>query len=859
MPRGQSEGNDAIDLLPGAAAHGRPVRMFPTRCCPMRGLGVRLAFMLSVTLLLLMGVATWWVQRELTAVIHDEEVRQAEVHAKTLLASLQTLMLNGQGTLAREWLDRMRDSEGIVDIQVLRTNGDEAFTDLTTVDAVNQFLQVPRFTREPAPVRSLQPESNLFQQAIKGDTAFDLSRAEEITVLMPIPTGTECLGCHGYDSSTMRGVLQLSLSAEKRERRIAQMRTAIEIGSVLLVTVLGVVMFAVLRLSVVRPISLLAHAIARVGEGARDVSLPTEWKDELGDVAKVFNRMQHLLRTSEARMRSVMDSVLEAVITIDERGTIESVNPPTEEIFGYTAAELIGRNVSLLMPEPYRSKHDHYLAHYLSTGKGNIIGRRGVELLGQRKNGETFSIELGLSEMCLDERRYFVGVIRDITERKRQSAAIEYQALHDALTDLPNRTLLTDRLRQAILRAQRTSIQFAFLLMDLDHFKQINDTLGHQYGDMILKEVAQRVRDSLRETDTVARLGGDEFAVVLATSERVHATQVATKILRSLEEPFIIEGQSLHVGASIGIALYPEHGTDEMTLMRLADVAMYVAKRKTRGVAIYDASTDEHNPRNLALLGELRRAIDANELVLFYQPKIDLRTRRVTGVEALVRWQHPKHGLMFPDEFVPLAEQTGLIKPLTLWVLKHALRQVSEWRSQGFELDVAVNLSVRNLQDAQFPERVADLLASSIRPLRNLWLEITETAIMADPERAQAVLRDLRDMDVMLSIDDFGKGYSSLAYLKQLPVREIKIDRSFVSAMLISENDAVIVRSIMDLAHNIGLHAIAEGVEDAATCERLIALGCDLAQGYYFSKPVPPREFEIWLRESSWGLRNTTE
>lgn len=820
----------------------------------MRGLGARLAFVLSSTLLVLMVLASWWVQRELTQVIHEEEVRQAEVHAKTLLASLQTLMLNGQGTLAREWLDRMRGAEGIIDIQVLRSDGTEAFTDLATVQAVNQFLQQPHFSREPVPDRSPKPDAQLFRHAVSGDIAFDVGNADEITVLMPIPTATECLACHGYDRSDMRGVLQLSLSAKNRERRIAQMRTAIWIGSLFLVTLLGLVMSVVLRLSVVRPIGLLVHAITRVGEGARDVLLPVEWKDELGDVAKVFNRMQQKLSESEARIRAVMDNVLEAVVTADERGIIESVNPPTEEIFGYKSAELIGCNVSMLMPEPYRSAHDHYIAKYLRSGQGNIIGRRGVELLGQRKNGEIFSMELGLNEMRLGERRYFVGVMRDITDRKRQSAAIEYQALHDSLTDLPNRTLLADRLRQAILRAQRTADQFAFLLMDLDHFKEINDTLGHQYGDMILKQVAQRIREALRETDTVARLGGDEFAVVLATSERGHATQVANKLLRSLEQPFLIEGQSLHVGASIGIAVYPEHGADEMTLMRLADVAMYVAKRNTRGFAIYDPSTDEHNPRNLALLGELRSAIDADELILYYQPKINLKSRRVTGVEALVRWQHPKHGLMFPDEFVPLAEQTGLIKPLTLWVLKDALRQVSAWRQQGFELDVAVNLSVRNLQDTQFPERVAGLLASTVKPLRGLWLEITETAIMADPERAQAILFDLQNMDVMLSIDDFGKGYSSLAYLKQLPVREIKIDRSFVAAMLTSENDAVIVRSIVDLAHNIGLHVIAEGVEDEATCERLAALGCDLAQGYYFSKPVPPQQFETWLRESPWGL-----
>jgi EAL domain-containing protein (putative c-di-GMP-specific phosphodiesterase class I) len=342
--------------------------------------------------------------------------------------------------------------------------------------------------------------------------------------------------------------------------------------------------------------------------------------------------------------------------------------------------------------------------------------------------------------------------------------------------------------------------------------------------------------------------------VLLATSDLEHASEVAGKLLRSLERPFLLEGQSLHVGASIGIALFPEHGKDAMTLMRQADVAMYVAKRNTRGFAIYDPATDEHNPRNLALLGELRTAIDLDELVLYFQPKVDLKVGRIAGVEALVRWQHPRHGLMFPDEFVPLAEQTGLIKPLTMWVLKDALRQHALWRQAGIDLEIAVNLSVRNLQDARLPERVAKILEGVSKPNDRLWLEITETDIMADPERAHAVLANLDDMNVMLSIDDFGTGYSSLAYLRQLPVREIKIDKSFVMAMHGSENDAVIVHSIVDLAHNIGLQVIAEGIEDEPTYRRLLELGCDMGQGYYFSKPIPADEFLRWLSESRWGI-----
>ncbi len=393
--------------------------------------------------------------------------------------------------------------------------------------------------------------------------------------------------------------------------------------------------------------------------------------------------------------------------------------------------------------------------------------------------------------------------------------------------------------------------------MDLDHFKEINDTLGHHNGDLILQQVAARVRDLLRESDTVARLGGDEFALLLPSAALADAERIAKKIIAMLDRPFELEGQSFHVGGSLGIALHPGHGRDGAALMKQADVAMYEAKRNRTGYSFYDPAKDQHSLRNLSLMGDLRHAVDANQLVLYYQPKVNTQTGRVSGVEALVRWDHPQHGLMYPDDFIPLAEQTGLIKTITLWVLRKALSQSRDWQQSGIDISMAVNLSARNLQDAAFPDEVADLLREFGNQLGRLRLEITETAMMADPARALDILNTLGGMGVRLSIDDFGTGYSSLAYLKQLPVAELKIDRSFIMNMTEVENDAVIVRSTIDLAHNIGLRVVAEGVEDKKTYEMLAELGCDVVQGYYISRPIPASELVRWLQTPPWGMQRS--
>jgi diguanylate cyclase (GGDEF)-like protein len=429
------------------------------------------------------------------------------------------------------------------------------------------------------------------------------------------------------------------------------------------------------------------------------------------------------------------------------------------------------------------------------------------------------------------------------------SIALEkHQALHDALTDLPNRRLFRDRVNQAVVNARRSSKPVAVMIIDLDRFKEVNDTLGHHIGDILLQQVATRLQSTLREGDTIARLGGDEFAVLLPeVTGQAAAEGVAEKLVAALVAPFTIRSWTFDIDASIGIAVSPEHGDTVDTLMQRADVAMYLAKESRTGFELYSADRDRHSPRRLALLGELRRAIDDGGLLLHYQPKADMRTGGVRGVEALLRWTHADHGPIPPDEFIPLAEHTGLIRPLTLFVLDAALAQCRTWNDDGVDVGVAVNLSVRNLYDPSFADEVAALLAKWGVPASQLELEITESVIMADPMRAMAVLARLSDLGVGLSLDDFGVGYSSLAYLKRLPVTEIKIDKSFVMNISTDESDAMIVRSTIGLARSLGMRVVAEGVETEETWARLVALGCDIAQGYYLCRPKPAAEITPWL------------
>ena len=554
-------------------------------------------------------------------------------------------------------------------------------------------------------------------------------------------------------------------------------------------------------------------------------------------------RAEMALQESEKRMRSVLDNVSDGLATIEQSGIIESANPAVVKLFGYSEEELVGQQADVLIATTHRSAFVNYLERRL---KLDIPVSGAHETMGKRKNGSLFPLEFVVSSMQIGSRHLFIATLRDISERKAHTDALEYQALHDALTGLPNRSLFGDRLRQALLAARRNQKMFGVLLLDLDRFKDINDALGHDRGDSLLQEVTARLRGVLRATDTIARLGGDEFAVL--TTDAKHPDDVvstARKILASLEGPFAIADQMVETGASIGIAMYPLHGDDPSTLLRRADVAMYVAKRSGGGYAVYAPEQEAQTLRRSGLAGELRRSIPQGELVLHYQPQVTLATGAIHSVEALVRWNHPREGLMPPDRFIPMAEETGIIHPLTAWVLDSALAQLTRWLEEGLDVSVSLNVSPRNIEDHSLEEMVARALGTfKVEPQR-LTLEITEGVAMA--AAAAKALHRLNEMGVRLALDDFGTGYSSLLYLMRLPVNEIKIDRSFVSALASDPDSGAIVRSAVGLGHNLGLRVVAEGLQDRAAEAVLVEAGCDAAQGFLVGRPCAEREMTSLL------------
>ena len=467
--------------------------------------------------------------------------------------------------------------------------------------------------------------------------------------------------------------------------------------------------------------------------------------------------------------------------------------------------------------------------------------------------------ELELLGESVEDLAFGITTLRTRAEHEQAHETIRRMAYYDRLTGLPNHVHFEERLQLALSEAALHGQSLALLLLDLNRFQEINDAFGFQQGDLLFKDIGMRIRGALTEDEMLARMRGDEFAILLPGSDAARAAKTAVQILAALEQPFVLSDLALDISAAVGIALFPQHGSEASRLIRHADVAMHQAKKSGKNYAIYAAEEDEDSPWRLALAGELRRAIEQDELVLYYQPKIDMRDGVVCGAEALVRWMHPQRGMIPPDEFIPLAEHTGLIKPLTDWVLEAALRQSSGWRETELVMPIAVNLSARNLRDAELLDKIERLFTAWGANAGWLELEITESAIMDDPEGALEILKRLSELGITLFIDDFGTGYSSLGYLKKLPVNAVKIDQSFIMDMLTNTDSAAIVRSTIGLSHDLGLKVVAEGVENQAMWDRLAALGCDTAQGYHISKPLPAEQFKDWwdqrARRSKAGQR----
>ena len=436
---------------------------------------------------------------------------------------------------------------------------------------------------------------------------------------------------------------------------------------------------------------------------------------------------------------------------------------------------------------------------------------------------------------------------------KAKNIALKHQAMHDTLTNLPNRMLLMDRLKQAQLNAHRQLSPFVLIILDLDSFKEINDTMGHQYGDELLVKISNRLLDSLRENDSLARLGGDEFAILLPNTDYKGAEICAKKVLTTLEQPLQINETLIEVKASLGITLYPEHGDSTDMIMQHADVAMYQAKQIGGGsYAFYDPSQDSNSVRRLQLMTGLRHAIENNLINVHYQPMVDQSSNRTVAVEVLARWHDKELGFIPPDEFIPIAEQTGTIRPLTLWVLNQATLDASHWKSLGYNIKIAVNISTNCLQDTSFPEKINKIISKNNILASEIELEITESALMSDLSRARQMLDQLHEIGFQISIDDFGTGFSSLAYLKQLPVDVLKIDKSFIDDMKDNQGDAAIVSTIIQLAHSLNCKVVAEGIEDAETYDLLKELNNDIAQGYLMSRPLPASDLEQWMETSPW-------
>jgi diguanylate cyclase (GGDEF)-like protein/PAS domain S-box-containing protein len=583
-------------------------------------------------------------------------------------------------------------------------------------------------------------------------------------------------------------------------------------------------------------------AVAAIRAGANDYLM----KDRLTRLVPAVERelreaaerrrvreVEEALRISEARMRAIVETSVDGILTTDAAGRVESLNSAAERMFG--VARMVGKDISSLLPGVR-------LGATADTGREG--GHSVWDAVGRRSDGTSFPVELARSETTVGERRMLTFSVRDITERKGFEVSLAHQATHDSLTGLPNRELLLDRLRVALSRSRHWS-GLAVLFLDLDRFKVINDSLGHQAGDRLLVAVVERLREAMRTEDTLARLGGDEFVLVLEGVGDGHgAVTTAKRIARSMEAPFALPGGEAFVTASIGIALALEAGGDPEALLRDADAAMYRAKERGRGCyELFDELMRSQASVRLEMESALYRAIGRGELRVHYQPLVELNAGAAVGCEALVRWEYPGRGLLDPVEFIPLAEDTGLIMSVGAFVLKEACRQAVRWQNQfpgRLPLTMSVNLSGRQLADPALPDCVADALGTSGLGPDRLWLEITESVLMDDADSSARALAALKALGVRLAVDDFGTGYSSLAYLRRFPVDALKIDRSFVCDLDRGARDAVIVEAVVGLGRALGLRVVAEGVETPSQLARVRALGCDQAQGYYFARPAPP-------------------
>ncbi len=606
---------------------------------------------------------------------------------------------------------------------------------------------------------------------------------------------------------------------------------------------------------VLRRVRALEQAARRIAGG--DFSARTTLNPghgEIDDLARAFDDMAGSIDRQMRQLNSIMEVTPEAIIICAKDGRIVQDNAQTLRLFGYAEGELIGQSIELLLPERLRSVHAGHRAQYAETGVTREMGA-GRELLARRKDGSEFPVDISLSMLQSPEGDLVISAVRDISERKNFETQIIHQATHDALTGLPNRAYFSDLLKRAMVQVERNEKLLAVMFLDLDGFKNINDTLGHEVGDALLKVIAERLVGVLRKDDVVARQGGDEFTILLqGVNVFQDIVQVAEKLLAAAAEPVMHQGQAIHVTASIGITIYPFDDMNAENLLRNADTAMYRAKQAGKNnFHFYTAEMNASIRERMEIESGLRRALESNQFELYFQPKADIASNAIVGVEALLRWHHPELGMIPPGKFIPIAEDSGLIVPIGEWVLCKACEQIKLWRASiAPDLKVAVNVSARQFRQADFLGMLNAVLAKTgIDPASGaLELELTESMVMQNVEENLAILDQLHAMGIRIHIDDFGTGYSSLSYLKRFRIHTLKIDQSFVRDIVTDADDAAIASSIILLGHSLKLNVIAEGVETEAQYRKLRDIGCDEMQGYLLSKPLPAAEIEQYLLQT---------
>lgn len=559
---------------------------------------------------------------------------------------------------------------------------------------------------------------------------------------------------------------------------------------------------------------------------------------------RVLRRLRSIHKSEAATLAAAPDGVL----WVDPRGRIMLANPAMETLTGYAPKELLGQNVAMLLPPHLRERHAQSMQGFFHHPQSRAMGQIANTTL-HRKDGGSTPVDISLGQWTVDGQRYAIAYLRDSTDRKNFEESLRHQATHDRLTGLPNRWLFQLQLKQALLRIERNRLQVAVLFLDLDNFKTVNDTFGHQAGDTLLIQAGQRIQSTLRKSDVLARMGGDEFAVLLPDIESPdQAVSVASKILKYLEEPFELSDQRVYAGGSIGIAYYPTDAQDGETLLRYADMAMYQAKQSGRGNYVcYSAELNRRAHEDMQMYTRLKAAISDRSLSLHFQPQVRMHDAGVIGAEVLLRWNDGQLGQVPPGRFIPLAEKTGLIQPLSDWVLEAACEHLAAWQRRGMPIRLAVNISAYQFMHGQLADKVRELLVRTGVQAHWLELEITESVAMSQPQMAKERIQALAALGCSISLDDFGTGYSSLAYLKDLPIDKIKIDQSFVQDINEDPGDDFIVQTVIAMAHNLGLSVIAEGVETQAQSERLALYGCQTCQGYYYYRPMPLQEFEQLL------------